>query len=155
MSWARGSSDAPNWRPGREWSCYRLSVLRSHRLTPTPRAFQRYHVQRVLHDALLSLLARQWHFTSGLLHRRGRSGVAWDDSGGLHGRRIVGRARGKVRDASSAEWQQGSGGSGCPDISSSRKGGLRALATHLAGPLRPQTSLSTAYWRQRHGQASG
>lgn len=71
------------------------------------------HIQGILHGALLSLLARQWHLSSGLLHRGWCSGPAGDEGGLLHGRRIVRRRVGQEGDAAGAVGEQGTRRFGC------------------------------------------
>jgi hypothetical protein len=142
-SWARGSSDVPSWLLGRVWSCGMLACA----ISTYPRATQRlssislagFHVQCVLHSALLSLLTRQRHFPSRHLHRWRRSRVAGDGRGRLHGRRLGGGARGEESSASGAERHQRCRGFGCPVVSSAAMTAFLGAATNLAGPLRPQS----------------
>jgi hypothetical protein len=112
--------------------------------------------QRILHGALLSLLAGQWHFAARLLHRGRCSGSALDRGGAAHLRRIVvGGARGQEGGAASAEGQQSCRGLGWPEISSGVTAAFERAATHLAEPLRLRTVLSTAYWRRVSRSVSG
>ena len=133
----------------------RHSISRQH----FSHAVECSHVQRVLHGALLSLLAGQWHFAARLLHRGRCSRVARDGGGALHRRRIVGRARGEEGSASGAEWQQRCCGFGCPEISSrateSFRGGGNSPRRAIEAPYRVVDSMLATGMKERVWWRSG